>query len=79
MMSYDVICITQIEGTFQLSKPLVLLGYHLPPPLSSTSSSSPVDSHNVYIQLFISIEPTLSALPPISEKVSVCIIIKYFG
>lgn len=59
----------QIEGTFRVEVPLVLLGYN-----QVSDEILDVMTHT-HLQLFVTLEPTLSALPPLTDNV--CMHIKY--
>ena len=48
-----------------MDTPPVCLGYHHSP----SGDGSVSESRNIYIQLFIALEPALTLLPPISDKV----------
>ncbi len=54
----------QIEGTFRVNVPLVLLGYN-----QAADDDLLENMTQTHIQLFVTLEPTLSALPPLSDKV----------
>jgi coiled-coil and C2 domain-containing protein 2A len=56
---------SRIEGTFQLDTPPIILGYDWTPP----SQNLVEDSSKTFLQLFISLEPPLSTLPPITDRV----------
>ena len=60
--------IIQIEGTFQMDTPPFVIGYH-----NNTTDGI----EGAYIQLFVSLEPALGILPPITEKVSLLCVILY--
>ena len=66
----------KIEGTFQLEVPVVLLGYsHAPQDTPNTLPQTLnhlqglATSTHTYLQLFVTVEPPLSVLPPIKNKV----------
>ena len=54
----------QIEGVFGVEVPLVLLGY------SREADQVLETSSHTHLQLFVTLEPTLSVLPPLKDKVS---------
>ena len=62
---------SQVEGTFLLDVPPVLLGYEHPSSLITTQTltSDLKSSGHTHLQLFIALEPPLSVLPPIKDQV----------
>ena len=62
---------SQVEGTFLLDVPPVLLGYEHPSSLVTTQTltSDLKSSGHTHLQLFIALEPPLSVLPPIKDQV----------
>ena len=62
---------SQVEGTFLLDIPPVLLGYEHPSSLITTQTltSDLKSSGHTHLQLFIALEPPLSVLPPIKDQV----------
>lgn len=69
----------QVDGTFRLDVPLVLLGYtpahsSATHPLSVQAATNPLlpdlsSTGHTHLQLFIALEPPLSVLPPIKDQV----------
>lgn len=56
--------IIQLEGTFRVEVPLVLLGYN-------QAADEILDSTtHTHLQLFVTLEPTLSVLPPLNDQVT---------
>ncbi len=53
----------QVEGMFRVEVPLVLLGY------SQAADEVLEMTTHTHLQLFITLEPTLSVLPPLKDKV----------
>jgi hypothetical protein len=76
----------QVDGTFRLDVPLVLLGY-TPARLSAShplsvaqaaAATNPLlpdlsSTGHTHLQLFIALEPPLSVLPPIKDQVWIVI------
>ena len=63
----------QIDGTFKVNKPLILLGYEHDP--SNTRVDAGVEMMGgigdcTYLTMFITIEPPLTPADPVREKVS---------
>ena len=56
--------VAQIEGVFRVEVPAVLLGY------SREVDQVLETSSHTHLQLFVTLEPTLSILPPLKDKVS---------
>jgi coiled-coil and C2 domain-containing protein 2A len=63
---------TRIEGTFVLEVPKLLLGYTTPVSLvgHQPSDHTHLGSAHTHLQLFVSLEPPLSTLPPIRDLFS---------
>ena len=67
----------QVDGTFRLDVPLVLLGYTSAPSSATTSlpfaTANPLldlsSTGHTHLQLFIALEPPLTVLPPIKDQV----------
>lgn len=57
---------TQIEGVFRVEVPMVLLGY------SREMGQELEMTTHTHLQLFITLEPPLSLLPPLKDKVTHC-------
>ena len=59
----------QIEGTFGLEQPPIVLGYQHAHEMDE-SGGGDGETSGTFLQLFISLEPPLSTLPPLTDKVS---------
>ena len=59
----------QIEGTFGLEQPPIILGYQHAHQVDE-SADGDGEISRTFLQLFISLEPPLSTLPPLTDKVS---------
>ncbi len=71
-----VLLFVQIDGTFRINRPPVLLGYTSDPAMAATLRDGDVntgvgDSDATYVTMFITIEPALQPAEPAIEKVSV--------
>lgn len=61
----------QIEGTFRLDSPAVLLGYTRDTGKKKSESSGVGDSEHSYVSLFMTIEPSLGVAPEVKETVRI--------
>ena len=59
----------QIEGTFQLEVPLILMGYQKDKSLNQNPLLGLDTSQHTHLQIFVSLDPPLGALPPIKDQV----------
>ena len=59
----------QIEGTFGLDQPPLILGYQHAREVDE-SAGGDGETCGTFLQLFISLEPPLSSLLPLTDKVS---------
>ena len=80
---YIDVYVWQVEGTFRVRKPPVLLGYTYDSRSTqadmTTESTAQHSSENTYVTLFVTIEPQLAAPEPFREKVHTarCILINH--